>query len=473
MILIALGYGSFLVYKLNYLEKKVSVKDDNSRNFFDTLKSLSINKPLELKGVDKKRINILFLGLPGKGKPGQNLTDTIMVASINLETNQVALLSIPRDFYVEIPHSHLFTKINSVYQYEQNQGNGENAADTLKEIVENITSLNINYYVVVNFDGFTQIIDALGEINITSERDIYDSRYPGPNYSYEIFELKKGFHTLNGATALKYARERHDDPEGDFGRAKRQQQILQATKNKIFTTQTMLNVSAINELFNVLGNNIKTDISPEEFDDFLELIKRVDTNNINNVVLDAWNKDSLLKVSHVFYGNVRAFVLVPRVGNYSEIHDLAQDIFDLNKIRRRKEAISQENSTIALLNKSGDKSLTDKIKKLLSDNFGYKNVIIIQDVKDKKLGQWEKETVAYDFTSRNKPFTLDEIVTRLPAKATGANNNKYQESVQNISADILVVIGQDLIEKYKMEEDNIEEYNKAEETNEYQELLKQ
>lgn len=465
-----LAYGLFFAKELYFLKKKITVTPNGKYGFLDNLKNLSSSHDIQLKGQEKDRVNILLLGLPGKNKPGQNLTDTIMISSINLKSNQVALLSIPRDFYVEIPQTQEWMKINSVYQHEINRLGEENlAAETLSDIVEKITSLDINYYVILNFDGFTQVIDALGGINIMNERDIYDPRYPGPNYSYEVFELKKGFHHLDGSTALKYARERHNDPEGDFGRAKRQQQILEATKNKAFSTKTLLNFITVNDLFKTLGANIKTNITEEEIDDFIELIKKVDTNNINNVVLNAWSKDSLIKVSHIYYGNIRAFILVPRVGNYSEIHDLSQNVFDLNIIKRRKEEISKENATIAIINKSGDSSLTEKIKKLLSENLSYKNVIVINSL-NRSI---EENTLVYNITPKNKPFTLDELITKLPARAINDTDTVYTEDIKNISVDVLAILGKDLAGLYNMEEDSIEEYQKAEDTNEYSEFIDQ
>jgi LCP family protein required for cell wall assembly len=230
-LLFSIGYLSFFIYKTNYVGNKITFEKKSS--LLDTIKSFSSKDQLNLRGAEKDRINILLLGIAGKGKPGQNLTDTIMLASVNPKTNQAALISFPRDLYVKIPGSEIGMKINSAYQHGINSsGSEKESAETVKEIVSDITGLDINYYVVLNFDGFTKVIDTVGGINIMNERDIYDPRYPGPNYSYETFELKKGFHQLDGATALKYARERHNDPDGDFGRAKRQQQIMQATKNK-------------------------------------------------------------------------------------------------------------------------------------------------------------------------------------------------------------------------------------------------
>lgn len=454
----AIGYGSFFVYKIYSVGKKVNVENNDSPNFMQTLKSFARTDQLNLKGSDNDRINILLLGIAGKGKPGQFLTDTIMVASLDTKNNRVALLSIPRDLYVNVPDTQLQTKINSVYQYDvtNSKNNIGSGAQLIKKTVADITDLDINYYVVLNFDGFQKVIDDIGGVNIMNERDIFDARYPGPNYSYETFELSKGFHQLDGATALKYARERHNDPEGDFGRAKRQQQIMQATKNKIFSTSTMLNVFAVNDLLNTLGENIQTDISPDEIASFFELTKKLDTNNINNVVIDAWNTDSLLKVSHVQIGSIATFVLLPRVGNYSEIQELAKNIFDLNTIKRRKDAIAIEAASVSIINNSGDAKIVQKIQKVLQENLNYKNVTILGD-NSKSLSE---KTIAYDLTNGQKTFTLDELATKLPATVSYSNPEEFNFLKQN-TADIILVIGKDLIGRYNIEEGTLDDLNKA------------
>lgn len=466
LIVLAIAYGAFFVYKTNWAGNKANPPSQKNPNFFETAKNLAFQKDINLRGFDDGRINILLLGIAGKGKAGQNLTDTIMVASINTKTNQVAFISIPRDFYAEVIDAdgnpaNFQSKINSIYQYglTANEKDYSQAAKVIRNSVQNILGQKMNYYVILNFDGFEELVDSIGGINIISERDIYDARYPGPNYSYETFELSKGFHQLNGAIALKYVRERHNDPEGDFGRAKRQQQVMQAIKNKVFSAQTFLNIFTLNDLFNTLGENIKTDVKPAEVGDFVELIKKLDTNNINNVVLDAWNTDSLLKVSHIFSGDIRAFILIPRVGNYSEIQELADNVFDLNKIKRRQEEIAKENARLAIINKSGNAESFAKIKKLLSESLKYKDMLVIYD-KNKTI---ENKTMAYDLSGKSKPFTLDELIKKLPASLSSSNYSVQKYLNSNAKADILIVIGKDLINVYNMEEDSVEEWKKAEE----------
>jgi LCP family protein required for cell wall assembly len=468
LVLAGTAYGAFFGYKIYSLGKKINPDSpENATSVIGAVQSLLIHPAINLKGYESGRINILLLGVAGEKKPGSFLTDTIMIASINTRTNQVALFSIPRDLYVKIADTKLQTKINSVYQYglEGHQDSGN--ADTIEKTIKNITGLEMDYYAVLNFDGFQKIINAIGGINVMNERDIFDPRYPGPNYSYETFELKKGFQHLDGEVALKYARERHNDPEGDFGRAKRQQQILQATKNKIFSTNTLLNVMTLNNLFDALGETIRTDIQPEEIGSFMELAKKLDTQNINNMVVDAWNKDSLLKVAHVPFGNVQAFVLIPRVGNYSEVQELAQNIFDLNKIKRKKEEIANEAATLAILNQSGDPDLTTKIKKLLSENLDHKNVLVLTD----PTKTIQDSTVVYDFNDGTKPFTLNELVEKLPATPGYEIDPTIQKLAAGKNIDLVIRIGKDLEDIYNKEDATLDDLNNARDEQQYLNLL--
>jgi LCP family protein required for cell wall assembly len=452
--------GGFFIFKLNNFSKNISADEITSTKtpLLETISDISKiarEERTPLKGEQENRINILLLGMAGKGKPGGELTDTIMIASIDTKNNKVALLSLPRDLHVTVPEEKYSAKINSLYKYGLSN---EKGIEPLRKTIEEITDLSINYHLIVDFSGFEKFIDDIGGINVSVERDIYDSAYPGPNYSYETFELKKGFHTLDGATALKYARERHDDPEGDFGRAKRQQQVIQAAKNKIFSTKTFLNPFAISNMLDTLGENIRTDISLEEIDSFLKLTKNLDTQNINNAVVDAWKEDSLLKVSHILYENTRAFILVPRIGNYGEIQDLAKNIFDLKILERRKIEIKSENPTIGLINATDSYSTYSKLEKLIKKGLGFENVQRINI----KLDTPSEKTTLFNLTNQ-KPFSTDELIKKVPATINATPFPLTEKlATENIDYDIIIILGKDLNEIYHYDEDSLEDLQKSE-----------
>jgi len=469
IIFAAAAYGVFFLYEMNIFVNKSGDQGSEKMTFVDTIRSFKSDSGKKLAGEDSGRINILLLGIAGEGKPGQNLTDTILVMSIDTDKNRVALLSIPRDLFTAIPEKKTSMKINSVYQYalNSNNNNPSQAAYFLSDIASNVTGQKIHYWAILNFDGFEKIVDSIGGVNIINENDIYDSRYPGKNYSYETFELKKGFHALDGKTALKYVRERHADPDGDFGRARRQQQVLQSLRNKVFSAKTYLNVFAVNNLFSSLGDNIKTNVAPEEFQSFLNIAKKIDSINISQAVLTAWDEESLLRVSHSYGSTGRAFVLIPRVGNFSEIHDLASNIFNLEAISRRKKEIASENCKIGLINKSGSVITAERVKKMIELDLKMNNILIIRP--QKKL--IEETTEIYDFSGGKKPFTTDELLKKIPATLSRKPEYYLEEKIQDQSFDLIIVLGQDTISKYNMEEVSYEEYRQAQKESVFEEYM--
>lgn len=423
-----------------------------------------------LRGQDTGRINILLLGKATTGYAGEELTDSIIVASIDTVSSKVALLSIPRDLYVSVPESNTFTKINALYRmglegkntsraYEEGLALSRDSDPTryIRQSVEEITGLAIHYYLCVDYSAFASVVNALGGINVRVERDILDTRYPGPNYSYQTFRLDKGFHTLDGDTALKYVRERHSDPEGDFGRAKRQQQVMQAIKNKSFSLGTFFNPFTLTSILETLGENIRTDITIGEIESFLSLAKKVDTQNVTNIVLDAWKKESLLRVSHVLSRSGKAFVLIPRAGNYSEIQELAQNVFHYTERESRLISIRNENPTVVIINAGAKATVTKQISKLLS-NLGMNTTLITNH-----STYYASSNKVIDLTNLRKPYALDEIIKRLPAeKISLAQTDIRLSEAQLEKNDFALIIGSNTSTHYDWEEateEDIRRYN--------------
>ena len=440
-IILALGLLGFFVSKGMFFEQTIHVENKGHASFFSQLSQLTSNffsqKRTLLKGEVDGRINILLLGRAGQHYPGRDLTDTVMIMSIDVTTKKIALLSLPRDLYVPIGDGGYFTKLNALYQYGQNRGEG---AETLRQTIEHITGLPIHYFFTLDFDGFEQAVDALGGIDVNVLRDFYDPRYPGKNYSYETFEIHKGYQKLDGITTLKYVRERHNDPEGDFGRAKRQQQVIQAIKGKAFSLGTMFNIFTINKLIDTLGESIKTDMSLTDIESLFGMIKTLDTENIVTVVIDAWKKDSLLRVSHVAVGDIAAFILVPRVGNWSELQERSEQIFHLDALRERQAKIGKEKSTVSLRYAAENTSQATKMKELLETEMGFTTVTLSPLV---SLEKSPEKSIILDRIALAKPYSLDELLKKFSLEKTASL--PYLPPKKD-TADFVIVLGDDLVE---------------------------
>jgi len=459
--LIALGLAFLAAFAFAFKfyatsKKVIEVRPPDS--FLGSLKDITSSKEKTLRGENEGRINILLLGLAGENYPGENLTDSIIIASVNPKTFQTAMLSIPRDLYVQIPETESYTKINALYARGKDlRGRSVDGIEDLKKALTDITGLPIHYYIALDFDGFKKVIDELSGIKIQVPKDIHDERYPGPNFSYETFDIEKGLYTFDGETALKYARTRHDE-DGDFGRAYRQQLILESARQKAFSVQTLLNLPAINNILNIIGDHLRTDVPLDELESFLELSKKIDTHLTINKVLDAGKLESLMAVSHVYLGHVQAFILIPRTGKYDEIQDISKNIFDLELLSRKKAAVKLENASVSIVNESGVKGFDGKLKTLL-DKFGYSSSIVSniarRDEALPRLYSTTSDTTVYDLTGGLKPFSLEDLSKKLGAKISIYPPDNISAQCQG--ADLCLVAGSDLTDKLNYEENSVED----------------
>lgn len=198
--------------------------------------------------LTKDHFSVLLAGVDGGALLEEGRTDSLMVATFNKESRQVTLVSIPRDAYVDIvtTDGEFKDKINHAYAY--------GGIDTTIATVENLFDIPIDYYATINFDGIEDLVDAVGGVEV-------DVLIPISGRATGNVELEPGVQTLNGKEALAYARMRKDDPDGDVGRAKRQQQVLEAIINEATTINSF---AKLNRIMNAVGNNIRTNMTLAE-----------------------------------------------------------------------------------------------------------------------------------------------------------------------------------------------------------------
>lgn len=391
----------------------------NQENGSPILSFLGNIKPENLKNETDERINILLLGIGGSNHPGGLLADTIMVVSLSPKDKSIAMLSIPRDLYVAIP-GYGNAKINSAHstgeQYKDKTGGGPSL---VKRTVADILDLPIHYYLRIDFSGFVKFVDTIGGISIDVPKAINDPYYPDEYMEgYEPFSIKAGYQNLNGETALKYARSR--ETTSDFDRAKRQQLILEAVREKTLSLGVLANPKKMNDILKILGDHLRTDMQIKESEKFFSLLKDINSSKIINKVLDT-GPEGLLTNSPDLGG----YYLIPKEGNgdFSQIQSLAHQIFS-------SAYLSEEKAKIEVFNASKNPGIAKEVSELLK-NYGY-NVVSIGD-----SNQSLSQTIIYDYSDGKKPFTIQFLSNRFAARA------QKQPTQTDTKVDIKILLGDD------------------------------
>lgn len=206
--------------------------------------------------------------------------DVIMVAAVNPKTKSIKMVSIPRDTYVKIANTGGHRdKINSAALLARN---GINPVENVRQTVENLLGIPIDYYAKVNFQGFVDIVDAVGGV------DVYNTRsFRGPAIGKKIF-IGYGDQHLDGMKALAYVRQRKDDPEGDMGRNKRQQEVISKIIDKIASVQGLTKFSDVLE---AVGKNFSFNVPLSEVPSMLALYKQIPKENIERIEFKTYTQE--------------------------------------------------------------------------------------------------------------------------------------------------------------------------------------
>jgi LCP family protein required for cell wall assembly len=367
IFLFLLVVGGLLYWKADKLITKISNKG--------LLTSIAHSVPGvkdTLKGENEGRINVAILGMRGSDLPGGGtLADSIIVASILPKENKVSMISVPRDLYVTVPETQDRQKINAVHAYGE-ENDKKKGLENMKIALGEVLGIPIHYATSINFSGFKQLVDAIGGVDITLEKPfdeamqfneahVCDSfftiptgewenkivkshktingvltevkrkipKYPlckAPKESLECggnFKLPAGAQTLTGEQALCYVRSRATS--SDFERAKRQQQVIQLVKNKMFTIGTLTDFGKLSGILDSLGENVRTDMQLWEMQEFYRLYKEIPDAQVYQRVLENSNEGLLYHPENGAAG----YILLPIGDNYDKIHEMARNIFTL------------------------------------------------------------------------------------------------------------------------------------------------
>lgn len=312
------------------------------------------------------RVNVLLLGLAGGNHDGALLTDSIIIASYNLSNNDVTLISVPRDLWLD----NIKYKVNAAYEVGLQKKNGGDGLKFAEDKIDDVLGIPINYAVRIDFAGFAKSIDELGGVDVEVAKTFDDYEFPitgkeddmcdyqdtfqdlnadqakqlnvpaGKTHVYidpqgkvstdsaslkfdcrfEHIHFDKGSTHMDGTTALKFVRSRKGtNGEGsDFARSKRQQLVIEAFREKAMSLDTLANPVKISGLLNDLGKSVETDIPLDKIGDFYKMAK--DLNETNNIVLgDLGNGKSILINPPV--GDYGQWVLIPKDNDFTPVKD--------------------------------------------------------------------------------------------------------------------------------------------------------
>jgi LCP family protein required for cell wall assembly len=208
----------------------------------------------------KTEVTIMLLGVDRRPGGGDQNADVIILARVDLISQKVAAVSIPRDLLVDIPGIGQ-DKINSAYNYgiKANPDSRVSGAAKVRDTVESVFGVPIDGYILVDFNGFTEVIDAMGGVTVNVPNEIIDEEYPTEDFGTEVVRFTPGIQQMNGDRALKYVRTRHQD--SDDGRRERQLQILRALFDK---AKSFGSISNGFNVISALGGSVQTSFFLEQ-----------------------------------------------------------------------------------------------------------------------------------------------------------------------------------------------------------------
>ena len=386
------------------------------------------------------RINVLLLGIDRRGGKGWGYrTDTIIIVTVDPSHMTAGMLSIPRDLQLPIPGNGE-DRINTanVYGYSHRYPGGGPAL--LKRTIEVDFHIPLDYYVMIDFNGFNRIIDTLGGVDVNVPKTLHDTKYPDPKpgdpHAYKTVHFDTGWQHMNGARALEYARSRMST--SDFDRAKRQQRILVAIREKVLNLNLIPKLPALTA---TTMDTVKTDMTLDEMMELARLVPQIDMTNVKQKVIEKpmvygyrrgdgaavqlpkW--DLINQVVAELFTTPVVVVPTPTPAPPTPTPTLAPDqIEELQKL-------ASEGACIAVQNGTAEPNFAARVAAMLMEQ-GYQVV---------EFGDADRldypNTVVVDYTS--KTFTLERLVAKFQVTPENVRHSPNLRS----QIDIRVIVGQD------------------------------
>jgi len=273
-----------------------------------------------------ERLNVLVLGIDTRdGDRTTQNTDTMIVVSLDPLNKAAAMLSIPRDIYINKPGTYL-GKINGAFAF--------GGPDLARRITSDLLGIKIHSYALVNFDAFNRIVNGVGGVIVDVKRPVRDEYYPTADYGVERVYIRAGPQLMFGDTALKYARSRHDS--NDYSRARRQQDVIGALRVKL---SQPLALRLLPSLMDGVGTTIETDFDPSNVLPLAATASGIASSDITNDVLYPCGGD--YPHCELTYDSEGGFYLIPDV---AKVRDVAASLFYDPKVRQEAARVEVQNT---------------------------------------------------------------------------------------------------------------------------------
>ena len=387
---------------------------------FDLIRTVVTGKA-DLKTDHNGRTNILIFGTSGYDMQGTEadgvhdgaqLTDSIMVLSVDQNSKDVAMISLPRDLKTET--CTYSNKINELYYCGNKDGNNEmNGANALRDRVGEILDLDIQYYAHINWMSLIQIVDSIGGITVTLDDDINDD--------WTKTYIKAGVPTtLNGEKALGLARARHGTKNGDFTRGDSQQKIMIAIKERI--AEKGLGFYDIVNLANILGENLRSDFTSETIYAGAKIFTETSFESIRQIPLIG-SETNYFTTGYI--NNISYVFPTAGVNNYTKIRNYVRQAL-------LKNPVILENAQIVILNGSGVAGLEELERKQLENS-----VFTVKDTGDAPAGEYFDEIYLYALT--NKPNTKERLETYYNTKTL--DGDFMPSGIDRTGVDFVIILG--------------------------------
>ncbi len=420
---VLLGVGGWLFGQAYFNLHRAFTSDGRS--------AVSLEKkvnPNLLKGEGDGRVNILLIGNGGDGHEAPDLTDTLMVASIDPVNKKVSLVSVPRDLWIQLP-GYGSMKINAAYEtgkYDYlgriDSSNANTKAvqagfATADQAIEQVLGISLHYNMLVNFVSFKQAINTVGGVTVNVPETLYDPTMAWEN-NWNATLARQGVQKFSGDKALMYVRSRHTS--SDFARSNRQRAVLTALKDKVANLGTVSNPVKISKLMNNFGNNVKTDLSIQDAARVYQLTKDIDDSKVTSLGLGDEDK---------------SLVTTGRAGNQSIVLPLA-GLFQYDDIKRyiRQQLpdgyIIKEKAKVLVLNATNQADLASQQATDLK-TYGY------SVVGGYESSQRLTKTQVVRVANKKYPYTQNYLERRFGAKAT----RTLPGGVQAQGADFIIILG--------------------------------